>query len=307
MSTGVKAAFRPKVVMLKTKMLVPTKPLDSKERTHPKYLQIATSLTAVGLIEPLVVFPADRRTYRVLDGHKRLDILKERKVEEVECLISTDDETYTYNHRVNYLSPVGEHQMILRALKHNSEEAIAAALNVNVSTIRKKRNLLDGLCPEAVDVLKDRRVSPDAFAILRKMKPVRQIEAAELMVASNLYTLRFAEALLAGTRGEMLISPEKAAATKALSSDQKARITSETENLFQNSKIVEESYSTEALTLSVCCRYLQKVMGNANLSRHIAKFHPDISSELQELTASFNTESGRSGRSSKLRVQAAGR
>ena len=90
--------------------------------------------------------------------------------------------------------------MILRALQHNSEETIAAALNVNVSTIRKKRDLLDGICIEAIDVLKDRRVPPYTFAILRKMKPVRQAEAAELMVSSNLYSHRFAEALLAGTK-----------------------------------------------------------------------------------------------------------
>ena len=78
--------------------------------------------------------------------------------------------------------------MILRALQHNSEDIIAAALNVNVFTIRKKRDLLDDICAEAVDVLKDRRVQPNVFAILRKMKPVRQAEAAELMVSSNLYS-----------------------------------------------------------------------------------------------------------------------
>lgn len=77
----------------------------------------------------------------MLDGHKRLEILTNRKVQEVECLISTDDEAYTYNRQANYLSSIGEHQMILRALQHNSEETIAAALNVNVSTIRKKRDL----------------------------------------------------------------------------------------------------------------------------------------------------------------------
>ena len=71
----VKTSFRLQVVRLKIKNLVPSKQLYKKERSHHKYLQIAASLTAVGLIEPLVVFPAAHGTYLVLDGHKRLDIL----------------------------------------------------------------------------------------------------------------------------------------------------------------------------------------------------------------------------------------
>src|ERR1700692_837797 len=123
MARTVKTAFRLKVVMLQTKNLVPSKQLGKKERSHQKYLQIAASLTAVGLIEPFVVSPAMHGTYRVLDGHKRLEILTNRKIQEVECLISTDDEAYTYNRQANYLSSVGEHHMILRALQHNSEDA----------------------------------------------------------------------------------------------------------------------------------------------------------------------------------------
>lgn len=141
----VKTAFRPDLVILKLKDLSPSKAIHLRDRKHYKYQQIAASLSAVGLIEPLVVFPADGR-YRLLDGHKRLDILLARKAEEAECLVATKDEGYTYNRRVNYLSTIGEHQMILRALRHNSEETIAKALDVDVSTIRKKRTLLEGIC-----------------------------------------------------------------------------------------------------------------------------------------------------------------
>jgi len=289
--SNVKTAFRLKVVMLKTKYLVPSKQLDKKERRHQKYLQIAASLTTVGLIEPLVVFPATPGKYRVLDGHKRLEILTNRNIQEIECLISTDDEAYTYNRRANYLSSVGEHQMILRALQHNNEEIIAAALNVNISTIRKKRDLLDGICAEAVDVLKDRRVQPNVFAILRKMKPVRQAEAAELMVSSNLYSHRFAEALLAGTPDEMLIVQQKVTTARTFSVDHKARIASETDNLLQNSKIVEESYGTDVLTFSIYCRYIKKLLCNATVSGYIAHSHPDLSEELQNLVSWFTAES----------------
>ena len=57
---------------------------------------------------------------------KRLDILKSRGITAVRCLLATDDESYTYNKRVNYLSPIGEHHMILKALADGiTEERIA--------------------------------------------------------------------------------------------------------------------------------------------------------------------------------------
>jgi ParB-like chromosome segregation protein Spo0J len=191
MATSVRFAFQPNVVVLKIANLKPSRQIEARERKEQKYRQIEASLASVGLVEPLVVFPIGKGIYRVLDGHKRLDILSRQNVGQVECLLATDDEAYTYNKRVNYLSAVGEHQMILRALKHNSEEDIAKALAVDVRTIRRKRDLLSGICKETVDLLKDRRVSPRSFDALRKMKPVRQVEVAQLMLASNRYSEPF--------------------------------------------------------------------------------------------------------------------
>ena len=44
---------------------------------------------------------------------------------------------------------------------------------------------------------------------LRKMKPIRQIDAVELMMAMNNFTSRYAQALLAATRQEDLAQPER--------------------------------------------------------------------------------------------------
>ena len=46
--------------------------------------------------------------------------------------------------------------MILRAIKNGvSEDRIARSLDVDVASIRQKRDLLDGICPEAVQLLRD--------------------------------------------------------------------------------------------------------------------------------------------------------
>jgi hypothetical protein len=283
MAKRIKTAFRPQLVPLALKCLVPSRDIDPRERHHVKYKQISASLATVGLIEPLVVFAIGDGAYRVLDGHKRLDILLARHEVSTDCLLATDDEAYTYNKRVNYLSPISEHHMILRALRHNSEERIAEALNVNVATIRQKRDLLNGICKEAVDLLKERRVSPRAFVLLRRMKPIRQIEAAQLMIASNLYSARFAGALLAGTRDDLLVDPQMHSPLKPVSPDQKLRMEQETDAVCRNLKEVEASYGTEVLALRIACRYVARVLTRAKVRRHLAGNKRELLDELDSL------------------------
>ena len=287
----VRFAFRPEVVRIRLQDLVLSKEMPSRARKHPKYRQIAASLASVGMIEPLVVFPTEGK-YRVLDGNKRLDIYIQQKAEYADCILATADEAYNYNRRVNYLSTIGEHQMILRALRHNTAETIAGALAVDVSTIQRKRNLLDGICSEAIEVLKDRRVSPKAFPVLRKMKPVRQLAAAQMMVASNKYSEKLALALLAGTSDEMLVNLQRSTRSKTLTNDQRARLVAETDSLLQNTKAVEASYGEDALTLSVCCRYMQKLLDNKTLSSYLQAKHASVLAELQSIVESFREELG---------------
>lgn len=61
----------------------------------------------------------------------------------------------TYNKRISRIATIQEHKMILRAVERGVSEArIAAALNVNVALIRQKRTLLNGICPEAAELLR---------------------------------------------------------------------------------------------------------------------------------------------------------
>lgn len=95
--------------------------------------------------------------------------------------IATDDESYTYNSRINRVSSIQEHLMIKRAIKRGvPPERLAKALNVNASTIVRKATLLEGICPEAAELLKDRQFGINISTVLRKMKPTRQVECVEL-------------------------------------------------------------------------------------------------------------------------------
>ena len=65
------------------------------------------------------------------------------------------------------------------------KDKIARALDINVRSISRKVQLLDGICEEAVGLLKDKMCPLAVFDVLRKMNPLRQIEAAELLINAN--------------------------------------------------------------------------------------------------------------------------
>jgi hypothetical protein len=56
------------------------------------------------------------------------------------------------------------------------------------------------------------------------MKPMRQIEAVELMSAMNNFTARYAQALLAATRREDLAEPDRPKKIRGLTAEQMARM-----------------------------------------------------------------------------------
>jgi hypothetical protein len=227
----IKLAFQQNEIVLPIANIVLQKAISPSFRRSQIYRQIAASLEQVGLIEPVVVFPRGPEDYLLLDGHARIDILKSRGIGEVRSIFATDDEAYTYNKRVNHAPPIAQHFMILKALATGvSEERIAASLNVNIANIRKRRDMLDDICPEVVAILKTKHVTADAFAVLKKMKPFRQIEAAEHMTASGTYSVKFAKALLAVTRPEFLLKPVPSKQLEANSQGARVMLEQETES-----------------------------------------------------------------------------
>ena len=83
-----------------------------------------------------------------------MEALKDLGVAEVSCLVAIDDDTYTYNKRINHLPPIQEHRMIERAVERGvAEERIAAVLRLDVQSIRKRRRLLEGICADAATIL----------------------------------------------------------------------------------------------------------------------------------------------------------
>lgn len=283
---AVKIAFGAETVNLRLDQIAPVKTLTSSISESEKYKQILASIREVGVIEPPVV-AAEKVAgkYLLLDGHLRLEALKEIGAEEVLCLISQDDECYTYNKFINRISPIQEHRMVQRAIKRGvSEEKIAQALNINVGSIIRRRNLIDGISPEAVELLKDKMVAIVVFSILRRMKPYRQIEAASLMNDSNTYSISYAKALLAATPKDQLLDPEKPKNIRGLDEEQIARMESEMASLQRELRLIKEGYGRDVLVLTVSKTYIGKLLDNPPVVRYLAQHHPEYLSQFQKIT-----------------------
>jgi len=286
-ASTVKMAFEDVELRIAIADIQPLKLVTDAIKRTPKYAQIAASMGEVGIVEPPIVARdrSEQGKYLLLDGHLRIDVLKHLGETEVMCLVSTDDEAFTYNKRVNRIAAIQEHRMILKAVERGvSEQRIAKALNVDVQSIRRKRHLLDGICAEVAQILKDKHIAIQTFTELKKMMPLRQIEAAELMVAMNKYTISYAKSLLAATPQSQLVESTKPKCVKGLSEEQIALMERESVNLEREFKIAEKSYGTDHLDLVLTIGYLGKMIGNARVVRYLAQYHGEILAEFKKIS-----------------------
>ncbi len=285
MDKPVKAAFERDLRVIPVEDILPMRQVEDRVLRSVKYRRIARSVAEVGVIEPLVVArPRGQGPWMLLDGHVRLSILKDLGERDIRCLVSDDDEAFTYNRRVNRLATIQEHYMIVRALERGvPAEKLARALDVDVKAIQRKRDMLCGICPEVVELLKDRSVNPSTFTMLRKMRAVRQIEAAELMISAGNFTGSYARALLAATRQSDLVQSHKPKKIGGMTPEQMARMEREMASLTADFRTLEASYGDDVLHLVIASGYLSRLVANTAIEQWLAARHPEILSGFRSI------------------------
>jgi hypothetical protein len=172
--------------------------------------------------------------------------------------------------------------MLLEALKNGlTEERIAAALEVDISVIRRKRDMLHGICEEAIELLRDYKLNANVFSLMRKMKPLRQVEVAEHMIANGTFSLSFLKALLYATKPNALVDKPKSR-LPSLGFDATAnRLSTESDSLLKDLKNIEDSFGRDALVLTVCRGYVGRLLANPKIVRYLEKRHGESLSALQ--------------------------
>ena len=286
MAGKVTIGFEPESVSIPIADILPRRLIDDSTRKRRKFHQIAASIREIGIVQPPMVarLSDGKHKYLLLDGHLKIEVLKDLGIDAVACLVSLDDESVTYNRQVNRLSPLQEHRMILKVIERGvPEERIAQALNVNVATIRAKRDLLNGICPEVAALLRDKHCPINSFQALKKTRPLRQYEIAKTMVAVGDYSVAYARALVSASSPDQLVNPGKARAHRKVSSEEIEQIERELANLQADVDRIEETFAADHLNLVLAASYVRSLLRNAQITRYIDTYHRNLLEEFRKI------------------------
>ncbi len=286
MAGKVTMGFEPGSVTVAIADILPLTPVDDTVRKTRKFQQISASIREIGVRLPPIV--ARRRglkgKYLLLDGHARIDVLKDMGVAEATCLVSLDDEALTYNREVNPLTPVQEHRMILEVIARGvSEQRIAQALNVNIASIRTRRDLLNGICPEVAALLKDKACPFNTFQALKKVKPLRQHEIAMTMIGVDNFSVAYARTLVATSAPDQLVKPGKPGSRRRVSPEEMAQIERELANLREEVERIEETFAADHLNLVLAASYIRSLLRNAGVDRYLRTYRGELRERFREI------------------------
>jgi RepB plasmid partitioning protein len=167
--------------------------------------------------------------------------------------------------------------MIRRAIERGvGKERLARAFNVKLNAINRRVNLLDGISPEAIALLQDQQFTPDVTRILRNMKPTRQVEAVELMVASGTISVAHADALLKATPPEQRCDVRSRTKSTEPPMEQIVKLEKEMNQVHTQYRDAESHYGSDLLNVVLAKGYLTKLLANAAVKSFIERQQPEI-------------------------------
>jgi hypothetical protein len=282
-----KLGFEMKTKELPLDVILPIRNIKSPHNVG-RYQAIVKSMREVGMIEPLVVHRQKDRsgTFLLLDGHLRILALKQLGKTVAECIIANDDECFTYNARINRLPPIQCHKMIVKAIRNGvNPERIASALDMPMNVVRGLVELLDGIAESAANLLKDKNISEKGIRLLKKVKPLRQMEIAEVIVSANNYSVGYVESLILMTPSDQRVNPTEPKTKTGLSAEELAGMEREMESLEKDFKGVKASYTENMMCLTCACGYIKKLLDNAKVVRFLNANYSDIVSGFETIVS----------------------
>lgn len=285
-ASRLKAAFHFECIVVPLDKLLPTRS-PAKVRASDAFPGMVAAVRELGLIEPLSVYPQKGGRYLLLDGHMRVEALRDLGKTDALCLVADTQEGYTYNDKVNRIAPIQRNRMILRTLEAGvSEERLARTLNQSVSTVRGNRSMLQGICTEAIEVLRDKAVAQGALTLLKKVKPLRQMEIADIMVAAGNYSAPYARALVMTTPKDHLVDPETPKKIAGVKPEDLARIEHEARVQENDFRMIDESYNEQVMALTLARGYLRGLLDNNRVVKFMAQNSREFLTEFQRIVES---------------------
>lgn len=262
---------------------VKLKPLRERQISQRARNRIAASIEAVGLIEPLVVFP-EKDNFVILNGYVRYTILLEMGVETIPCIIWKEKEAFTGNRMVNRLSPIQEVRMIKQSLEELDEKTIAKALAISQIGHRLNGSLLKQVSARVAAAYDTGKITKACANQLTFVKPGRQDEILGLMENYNDFTLAFAQTWILKT--PVAQRAKKSNALKSPWDRSEKRKT----DLLKNLKDAQEKhdfysalYRQYSINLLKLVIYARTLISNERVAAYLEQAHGEIFTTFQEI------------------------
>lgn len=258
------------------------RPLRDRKISKQEYDRIVASVKAVGLIEPLVIFP-EGDDYVILDGAQRYKALVELGIDTVPCIVAKQREAFTSNRMVNRVSPIQEHRMIEKSLGEVDEATIAEALGISQLSHRLRKTLLKQLHPDVAVAFDDGRIARACARELTNVKPPRQKEILAAMESYKDYSTTFARTLVVKTpthqrenRGRKHNPWDKTTQRK----NDLLKKLSEAEQKHDFYSQLYRQYTVDLLRLAI---YARSLLTNPRVREHLDCHHAEVVARLSAI------------------------
>ena len=235
--------------------------------------RIEASLRAVGLIEPLIVFPLDDG-YEILDGCLRYRILLDMGVESVPCLIGQEREAFTGNRMVSRLSAAQEMRMLRKSLEELDEKTIADALGMTSIKHRLNQTLLKKLDSSVKEAFESGQVSVQCAKELAHVRPDRQAEIIKLMDSCNDYSVTFARGLVLKTPASKRIKANGKTTPWTRANNSKSDLLKKLKEAEQQQDFYSGLYRQYTTNLLKLVIYARTLISNPKISEYLQSRHP---------------------------------
>jgi len=265
--------------------IIRLKPLRDRKVNRREFDRILASIKAIGLIEPLIVFP-EGQDFLITDGVQRYRALLELGIETVPCIVGRQREAFTGNRMVNRVSPVQENRMIEKSLEELDEKTIAAALNLSGIAHRLKNTLLKQLHPDAAAALDQGAITRTCALELTYVKPERQGEILSAMKGYKDFSVAFARSLILktppaqrDTRRRRKHNPWNKSAQRKNDLLKKLGEAEQKHDFYSR---LYKQYTIDLLRLAI---YARTLLTNNRVRVHLDQHHPEIVARFEAIIA----------------------
>jgi len=255
--------------------LVPLKERDINLRKHRGYKRILSSISTIGLIEPLCVYK-ENSDYIILDGFLRYKALQQLGAKTAPCIIYSTKEAYTFNRMINKLSAVQESRMLRESLKKIDQNTVADVFGIKSIQYRLGTDLLSQLDQKIISAVDKSVMSRRCAKELTYVKRPRQIEILQEMEKSEDHSISFARAMVIKTPAGMRNKTKKDKKPWHENSERKQMLVSKLEGVQKRYDFYTNLYRQYSADLLKLYIYVRKLITNDRVRTYLDINYPEI-------------------------------